>query len=50
MQPFGPGLALDVPAGVVFLADNGYPDYPPQLTTFRQAQIRRMNRSDKRVS
>ena len=47
MQPLGPGLALDVPAGVVFLADKGYPDNPPLLTPFRQAQTRRMNRIDK---
>ena len=50
MQPLGPGLALDVPTGEVFLADKGYPDNPPLLTPFRQAQIRRMNCRDKRVA
>lgn len=28
IEPIGPGLALDVPVGVVFLADKGYPDDP----------------------
>ena len=42
MDQIGPGLALDVPPDVVFLADRGYPDIPPLLTPFRQNQIRRM--------
>ena len=42
MQPVGPGLGLDVPAGVVFLSDKGHSDVPQLLTPFRQNQIRRM--------
>ena len=42
MLPLGPGRALDVPQGVSFLADKGYPDTAPLLTPFRQAQIRRL--------
>ena len=51
MQPVGPGLGLDVPAGVVLLADKGYPDVPPLLTPFSQNQIRRMrtNREKKKA-
>ena len=48
MAPIGPGLALDIPPGLVLLADKGYPDNPPLLTPFRQVQIRRMNRRDAR--
>ena len=48
MEPIGPGLALDIPPGLVLLADKGYPDNPPLLTPFRQVQIRRMNRRDAR--
>ena len=33
-----------------FFSRQGYPDNPPLLTPFRQAQIRRMNRRDKRVA
>lgn len=42
MVPVGPGLTLDIPQGVVFLADKGYPDAPPLLTPFIQIQIRRL--------
>ena len=44
MVPVGPGLALDVPHGVFFMADKGYADVPPLLTPFRQVQIRRLGR------
>ena len=40
MEPVGPGRALDMPQGVVLLADKGYPDDLPLLTPFLQAQIR----------
>ena len=42
MAPLGRGLTLDVPQGVLFLADKGYPDIEPLLTPFRQVQIRRL--------
>lgn len=48
MEPIGPGLTLDIPLGVVFLADKGYPDNLPLLTPFRQAQMRIMNNRDRR--
>ena len=48
MEPVGPGRALDLPVGVVLLADKGYPDHPPLLTPFRQAQIRRMRNNRER--
>lgn len=49
MEPIRPGMTLDIPIDVVFLADKGYPDVPPLLTPFRQNQIRAMrNNRDKR--
>ena len=42
MTPVGPGKALDLPPGVVLLADQGYSDTDPLLTPFRQQQIRAM--------
>ena len=48
MEPVGPGQVLDLPNGVVLLADKGYPDNVPLLTPFRQAQIRAMRNNRER--
>lgn len=48
MEPIGPGLSLDFPVNAFLLADKGYPDVQPLLTPFRQAQIRRLGRRDRR--
>ena len=51
MEPVVPGRALNMPQGVVLLADKGYPDDVPLLTPFQQAQIRaiRNNREQRRA-
>ena len=41
MERIGPGTNNDMPPDDVFLADKGYGDIPPLLTSFRAAQIRR---------
>ena len=48
MEPVGPGQVLDLPNGVVLLADKGYPDNVPLLTPFRQAQICAMRNNRER--
>ena len=42
LEAVGLGTNLDLPPGVVLLGEKGYPDDPPLLTPFRQAQIRRV--------
>lgn len=50
MVPLGPGQTLNIPQGVVFLADKGYPDIPPLLTPFRRVQIRRLGNRARRTA
>ena len=39
-----------LPPDVVLLADKGYGDIPPLLTSFRAAQIRRLPRPEQRMA
>lgn len=48
MERIGPGTQNDMPADVFLLADKGYADNPPLVTSFRAAQIRRMGRLNQR--
>ena len=48
MKRIVPGTNNDMPSDVVLLADKGYGDIPPLLTSFRAAQIRRLPRHEQR--
>lgn len=50
MERIGPGANHDMPHGAVLLADKGYGDVVPLLTPFRQHQIRRIPRHEKRLA
>ena len=48
MQPIGPGLALDLPAGFNLLADQGYPDGGALMTPIRARQMPLLNPGQRR--